>query len=90
MMDVENIHVWGAYYQGARMMLLHLWEHYDLRERCAVKDKDAGVYMKAIVDFALTDKRNCELFMAGERLRFRNHERNKKGRLVRCEAYAEI
>lgn len=87
---MENLHDWGAYHQGARMMLLHLWEHYDLRERGTAKDKDAKVYMKALVDFAIADKRNTEHFMMNGRIGFRNHETDKKGRLIKCEAYATI
>ena len=96
-MDKEPINLsklrdWAVYTAGARMMLLKLRQHLlcdephpNLQYKRKAEDK---VYNKAILDLILSSKDNVYRFlMEGYEIRFTDHERNKKGKLVKCRAY---
>ena len=96
-MDKEPINLsklrdWAVYTAGARMMLLKLRQHLlgdephpNLQYKRKAEDK---VYTKAILDLILSSKDNVYRFlMGGYEIRFTEHERNKKGKLINCRAY---
>ena len=61
-----------------------------LMERLMTDSKPKGeewVYLEAEWRLFMSSKRNCQLFLDGTEIRYRNHERDKKGKLIRCEAY---
>lgn len=50
--------------------------------------KEDVIYNKAIIKLCLSDSRASDEFMAGGNgFRFRNHKKDKKGKLVSVEAY---
>ena len=76
--------MYASYYQGARDM------GQKLMERLMTDSKPKGeewVYLEAEWRLFMSSKRNCQLFLDGTDIRYRNHERDKKGKLIRCEAY---
>ncbi|MCM1022281.1 MAG: hypothetical protein NC403_08765 [Muribaculaceae bacterium] len=83
---------WGIYIDGARAMLLMLREHLLLEEpHSGVARKvtaDDKVINKAIIDLILSSKDKTDLFLMGEyEIRLTDHEKDKKGKLIKCRAY---
>lgn len=82
--NVQRLAMYASYYQGARDM------GQKLMERLMTDSKPKGeewVYLEAEWRLFMSSKRNCQLFLDGTDIRYRNHERDKKGKLIRCEAY---
>ena len=82
--SVQRLAMYASYYQGARDMGQHLLE------RIITDSKPKGddwIYIAAEWRLLLASKRNCQLYLVGTEIRYRNQERDKKGKLVRCEAY---
>lgn len=48
---------------------------------------DGKVYIKAELDLITSSKRNMQLWLDGTQVQFRNHKKNKKGKLESVEAY---
>ena len=48
---------------------------------------DEDVYLKAELELIEASLENAEKFLSGSPIGYRNHERNKRGKLVKCEAY---
>lgn len=75
-----NIHHWSAYLQGARKALLYILEHGD--------EFDNKVYLNAVLKLATSDLRYTGMFITQSHpICFRNHQRDKKGKLISVEAY---
>ncbi len=74
--SVQRLAMYASYYQGARDM-----------EQKLMKRLMTWVYLEAEWRLFMSSKRNCQLFLDGTEIRYRNHERDKKGKLIRCEAY---
>ena len=73
--------------QGARQMLLRLLDVYKIAPK-EKQGKDDAIYTKAEMDLILSSKDNTRHFLYGDKfIRYRGHERDKKGRLVKVEAY---
>ena len=72
---------------GARKMLLRLRDSYRFAPK--VKgDKDDGVYLQAELDLIGSSQDAVRHFLCGDyRIHYRNHERDKKGKLIKVEAY---
>lgn len=68
-------------------MLMRLLDAY----KVSFKDKggkDDAIYAKAEMELILSSMDATRLFLCGDRpIRYRGHERDKKGRLVKVEAY---
>lgn len=85
--EIKNLHVQGIFNQGARQALLMA------RQAGALLQNETGrykaynrVYSDAIYDACLQDVTELEMWLSGSRDGyFYDHERNKKGRLVRCK-----
>ena len=87
--SLHNIVYLGAYLDGARAMLNRLLDetNHRLNVTC-LKDKDAHVYNAAIIELISRDKHHLNLYLEHRyEIRFRNHQRDKKGRLLSAEAY---
>ena len=84
---MENLHEWSNRMQGAREMLIKLYEDDKMILPLGVKRSEDIVYTKAIVNLLAIDLMNVQEYLLGTNIGFRNHIRDKKGKLVSCEAY---
>ena len=73
--------------QGAREMLTKLYEDDNIIFPLGLKRSEERVYTKAIVNLLISDLRNVQEYLLGTNIDFRNHVRDKKGKLISCEAY---
>ena len=73
--------------QGAREMLVKLYENENMILPLGVKRSEERVYTKAIVSLLASDLKNIQEYLLGTNIGFRNHVRDKKGKLISCEAY---
>lgn len=85
--DFENLHVWSERMQGAREMLIKLYEDDKMILPLGVKRSEDRVYTKAIVNLLASDLNNVQEYLLGTNIGFRNHIRDKKCKLLSCEAY---
>ena len=83
----ENLHEWSNRMQGAREMLIKLYEDDKIILPLGVKRSENSVYTKAIVNLLISDLMNVQEYLLGTNIGFRNHVRDKKGKLMSCEAY---
>ena len=83
----ENLHEWSNRMQGAREMLIKLYEENMIIMPVGVKRSEDRVYTKAIVNLLASDLRNIQEYLLGTNIGFRNHVNDKKGKLISCEAY---
>ena len=83
----ENLHEWSERMQGAREMLIKLYEDDKMILPLGMKRSEDKVYTKAIVNLLISDLRNVQEYLLGTNIGFRNHVRDKKGKLMSCEAY---
>ena len=83
----ENLHEWSNRMQGAREMLIKLYEDDKMILPLGMKRYEERVYTKAIVNLLISDLRNVQEYLIGTNIGFRNHVRDKKGKLMSCEAY---
>ena len=84
---MENLHEWSERMQGAREMLIKFYEDDKMILPLGVKRSEDMVYTKAIVSLLASDLRYVQEYLLGTNIGFRNHIRDKKGKLVSCEAY---
>lgn len=84
---MENLHEWSNRMQGAREMLIKLYEYDNMILPLGVKRSEDRVYTKAIVSLLASDLRYVQEYLLGTNIGFINHVRDKKGKLVSCEAY---
>ena len=84
---MENLHEWSERMQGAREMLVKLYEDDKMILSVGVKRSEDGVYTKAIVNLLTSDLKNVQDYLLGTNIGFKNHVRGKKGKLISCEAY---
>ena len=80
--DLHKMVYYAAYYQGALMAAKELMPYAKWNAK-----GDDRVYRDAELALITQSKRTMELFMDGTPIRYRNHERDKKGKLTKCEAY---
>ena len=83
----ENLNIWSNRLQGAREMLIKLYEDHKMILPLGVKHSEDRVYTKAIVNLLISDLRDVQEYLLGTNIGFRNHIRDKKGKLISCEAY---
>ena len=83
----ENLHEWSNRMQGAREMLIKLYEDDKMILPVGVKRSEDRVYTKAIVNLLASDLKNIQEYLLGTNIGFRNHVRDKKGTLTSSEAY---
>ena len=90
MEDKVNLVVESYHLQGARTMLSKLMEHYRMLPKLK-GNKEDEIYTKAELECVLSSKDNTRrfLYFGFDGMRFRNHKRDKKGKLLSVEAYYE-
>jgi hypothetical protein len=81
--SLQHIAMYSSYYQGAIMAVRKITERL-LNNK---PKKDDWVYLKAEWDLIASSKRNMQLFLDGTEIRYRNHQRNKKGKIESVECY---
>lgn len=90
-MNLRKLHDWACYTEGARAMLLRLREHFLCEEPHSGVGKvtaDNKVVNKAVLDLIMSSKESVDRFLMGEyQIRLTDHERDNKGKLVKCRAY---
>lgn len=80
----ENITIYGIRLLAIKQVLNRCLDegYFDCHK------KEDAIYNKAIIKLCLSDSRASDEFMAGgDGLRFRNHKKDRKGKLVSVEAY---
>ena len=82
--NLQNIIYYGAYYTGALQAVQNLTT--DILQGDKPKGED-WIYKKAEWDLITASKRNMQLYLDGTPMRYRNHKRNNKGKLISCECY---
>lgn len=87
---MENLYEWSLKMQGAREMLEAIVASVNESKGRFCLDstgKDSKVYHEAIVRLILSNLDNTQKFMMKKPIGYRNFERDKKDRLIKCEAY---
>lgn len=82
--DLRKVLHYGAYYLGAIQAVQEVTRQ--LLEGDKPK-KDDWIYLKAFWKFITKNKRNMQLFLDGTEMRYRNHQRDKRGKLKSVECY---
>jgi hypothetical protein len=82
--NLRNLVYYGAYYQGAIMAVKEVTK--SLLNGNKPK-KDDWIYLRAEWNLITASKRNMQLYLDGAEIRYRNHKRNKKGKLESVECY---
>jgi hypothetical protein len=82
--NLQNLVYYGAYYQGAIMAVMKVTDSLLSGNK---PKKDDWVYLKSEWELITSCKRNMQLYLDGTEIRYRNHQRNKKGKLESVEAY---
>jgi hypothetical protein len=82
--NLQHIAMYAAHYQGAIMAVRKITD--SLLNGNKPK-KDDWIYLKAEWSLITSSKRNMQLYLDGTEIRYRNHQRNKKGKLESCECY---
>lgn len=78
--NLLNIREYSAFLQGARRMMC-FWSEYESLP-------DNKVFKDAIVKLITSDLRYMDMFLTqSHEMRFRKHQYDKKGKLVKVEAY---
>ena len=83
----ENLHEWSERMQGAREMLIKLYEDGEMILPVGVKHSEERIYTKAIVNLLANDLKNIQEYLLRTNIGFSNHVHDKKGKLMSCEAY---
>jgi hypothetical protein len=81
--NLQHITMYSSYYQGAIMAVRKITDSL-LNNK---PKKDDWIYLKAEWSLITSSKRNMQLYLDGTEIRYRNHHRNKKGKLESVEAY---
>ena len=83
-LNAQSVAYYGAYYLGAIQAVQ------EVTQQLLDGDKPKGedwIYLKAFWEFITKSKRNLQLFLDGTEMRYRNHQRDKRGKLVSVECY---
>lgn len=80
--SLQNVMYYGAYLLGAQMVANELIPYVMQNYR-----GDDKVYIKAELDTITSSKRNMQLWLEDTPMRYRNHKRDKNGKLESVEAY---
>ena len=80
--NLKKVMYYGAYLSGAQMAAEKLIPYVMQNYR-----GDDKVYIKAELDMITSSKRNMQLWLDDTPMRYRNHQRNNKGKLESVECY---
>jgi hypothetical protein len=82
-LNAQSVAYYGAYYLGAIQAVQKV-----VSELTANKPKgEDWLYLEAFWKFITKNKRNMQMFLDGDEMRYRNHQYDKKGKLVSVECY---
>lgn len=81
--SLQHIAMYSSYYQGAIMAVRKVADSL-LNNK---PKKDDWIYLKAEWCLITSSKRNMQLYLDGTEMRYRNHKRNKRGKLESVECY---
>lgn len=88
LVELRNVQMYSAYYNGARKAFEMMADEYSFIHQSYGRTKgETEVYRKAIFDLINEDIRKTEMFLSGENIGFCNHVKDKKGKVVKCDAY---
>lgn len=82
--NLQHIAMYAAYYQGALMAVRKITD--SLLNGNKPK-KDDWLYLKAEWCLITSSKRNMQLYLDDTEIRYRNHQRSKRGKLESVECY---
>jgi hypothetical protein len=82
--NLQHITMYAAHYQGAIMAVKKITDSLLNGNK---HKKDDWIYLKAEWDLITSSKRNMQLYLDGTETRYRNHKRNKRGKLESVECY---
>lgn len=82
--NVQRLAMYASYYQGARVVGMKVLEKIPELRKART---DAWVYIEAEWKLYTSSVRNMQLYLDETEVRFRNHQRDKKGKLISVEAY---
>lgn len=88
--NLQRVTHFGAYMQGARALLERLLADISTHSLplSGFSGKDGKVYDAAIVALIRSDLKHLDMYLSGDhQISFRNHQKDKKGRLTSVEAY---
>ena len=80
----QSVAYYGAYYLGAIQAVQEVTRQLLGDEK---PKKEDWVYLKALLDFITKNKRNMQMFLDGDEIRYRNHQHDHKGKLKSVECY---
>lgn len=80
--NMSNLQQWSAYIQGAQEILLRWKDEFEPYLKPAER-----VYFRAEINLALSDMRATERYLLRDKIGYRNHVKDKSGKLISCEAY---
>lgn len=83
--NLRSLVYYGAYYQGALDAVSKIFPTLFSSGR-KPKGED-WIFLQAEWELITSSKRNMQLFLDGTRIAYRNHRRDKKGRIESCDAY---
>ena len=83
-LNQKSVAYYGAYYLGAIQAVLEVTRQLLGDEK---PKKEDWVYLKALLDFITKNKRNMQMFLDGDEIRYRNHQHDQKGKLKSVECY---
>lgn len=87
---LRKLNDWAWYIKGARDMLVKLRDCFLCEEPHpeSTAKAERKIYNKAILDLIVKSKANIDYFLMEKYgISFTDHERDKKGKLVKCRAY---
>lgn len=82
--NLLHIAMYASYYKGALMAVKKVTDSLLIGNK---PKKDDWIYLKSEWSLITSSKRNMQLYLDGTEIRYRNHQRNKKGKLESVEAY---
>lgn len=87
---MQNLIEWSYKMQGAREMLQHLRDEHQRGARIDLDPAPHGegkVFTEAIFDLVLKSLDNTDKYLQGRKIGYCNLQRDKKGKLIHCDAY---
>ena len=82
--EFQYLHTWSERLHGA-IHLLQMLKNENVNLLPSM-GKDSKIYSDALYS-AISDLRGMQDFLEGKEIRFKDHQRNKKGKLISCVAY---
>ena len=80
--NLTRLREWSWRISGARQLMRVLPLYMS-----GAKEKDWGIYNKAIIELIMTSPINMDRFLNQEyQIRYTDHQRDKKGKLIGCKA----